>query len=251
MYNHHRIRVGIAVVAGLLLGQEMVAETVTLRSGKTISGHVILQNDEVIILKDATGARFQFPMEDVEKVEQTTDEETVATPVEEEEETVSKVALRINLMGGGSAIPDGASQQTIMGGNVNAEIQIGSRDLMGKRIFVGGSIGYMGVFAKETYSLIPLKAVVSVPLLDGKHAPGLGMNLGYAFGTGPIKGGMTGGVDVSWRYQITKKLVFLLGCQAGGTQIKMPVEEIVDAQTYINNVGRAIVNFGIKTAIQF
>ncbi len=240
----------VAVLAAVLLGQVMMAETITLRSGKVVTGSVILQNEDVIVLKDATGARFQFPMADVEKVEESTEEEVAAAAPEKEEESVPKVALRICLTGGGSAVPD-RHQQPTMGGNFGAEVQIGSRNLMNKRVFVGGSIGYSGIFAGQTYSLIPLKAIASVPLTDGRHAPEVGMNIGYAFGTGPVRGGLTGGAEVSWRYQINQKLAFLLGVHTRFTQVTIPVEEIVNTQIYINNVGRTIVCFGLTSAIQF
>lgn len=256
MCKPHCIWAGILVVACILSGQVVMAETITLRSGKVLTGQVILQNDEVIILKDATGARFQFPMDDVERVEQTTAEAEENTIQVQPVETVSKVAIRLNIMGGGSMIPDARNDEigthrTLTGGNVHAEVQIGSRDLSNKRIFVGGSIGYEGVLVDKVYSLVPLKAVVSIPLMVATHAPEIGMNLGYAFGTGQIQGGITGGIDVSWRYQITEKLVFLLGGYACCTQTRLPIEETINNQTYINHTGRAIVQLGIKTAFQF
>lgn len=245
-------KIGILLV--LILAGEMwfcpetaMAEVVTLRSGRTISGQIVLQNDDVIILKDANGARFQFPMADVEKVEEDAQEgEDVVMMVEEEKENMSKVALRINLTGGVGVIPN---EQT--GGSVGAEVQIGSRNLMGKGIFVGGSIGYLGAIMNTAYSLIPIKAVASVPLLQGTHSPEFGISLGYAVGTGKIKGGMTGGADISWRYQINEKVALLIGCQASVTQTKIPVEETIDEKKYINETGRAIVGCGIRTAIQF
>lgn len=248
MCNLHHIRTVIALWLCIWPGLAIIAETVTLRSGKVVVGQVILQNDDIIILKDATGARFQFPMNDVEKVEESTNEQTTPQPTKIETETVSKVALRLNVAGGGCFVPD---HKKTLGGHFVAEVQIGSRDLMGKRIFVGGSIGYMGVFTEHTYSLVPIKVVTSIPLMDSKHTPEIGMNIGYAIGTRPARGGLTAGIDVNWRYQINSKLVFLLGCDAGFTQVTIPIEEIVNTQTYINHVGRTIVNFGLKTTIQF
>ena len=60
-------------------------EVVTLRSGKVMTGTVIVQNDEVLILRDANGARFQFPAAEVVKVE--AEEEAAAAEAETAETT--------------------------------------------------------------------------------------------------------------------------------------------------------------------
>ena len=52
----------------LLAGTTFVsAEVVRLKSGKTIEGTILFQNDEVIVIRDASGARFQYPKSEIEE----------------------------------------------------------------------------------------------------------------------------------------------------------------------------------------
>ena len=44
------------------------AETLVLRTGTRVQGEIVFQNEEVIILRDATGARFQYMRADIEEV---------------------------------------------------------------------------------------------------------------------------------------------------------------------------------------
>ena len=49
----------------VLFAVTAAAETVTLRSGKVITGTILIQNDEVVIIRDANGARHQYPAAEV------------------------------------------------------------------------------------------------------------------------------------------------------------------------------------------
>ena len=52
----------------LLLCQVAAAEVVKLKSGATISGTVVFENEQVLIIKSADGSRYQYPKSEIEQV---------------------------------------------------------------------------------------------------------------------------------------------------------------------------------------
>ena len=56
------------------------AETIVLRTGARVKGTIVFQNEEVVIVRDGNGARFQYPRAEVEQI--------VADANAEEEEVV-------------------------------------------------------------------------------------------------------------------------------------------------------------------
>lgn len=228
------------------LAVTMQAETVVLSSGKTITGEILLQNDDVVLVRDRDGRRYQFMRSDVAEIKA----EEVAVEQVEEEVTQSnhKISLRLDLSGGAAFIPSSHN-----GGAFGADIQIGSRQIKGKNIFLGGSIGYTGVSAGSWYNMIPIMAVVSIPLMEGKHAPEIGVGLGYGAAVKkPVLGGICSRIDLSWRYQFSDKHALLLGVRANFQQAKVEETELMpDGQSYIKKNTHNIVTVGVRMAIAF
>jgi hypothetical protein len=281
------------------------ADIVVLKSGKQIKGEVLVKNSEVVIIRNESGARFQFPAGEVTEIRAEEREEvpqSEKTEVKKEAETKEKdntaekktaeskpaegkvtekavrqqqkhpVALRIMLSGGASCLSNGKT-----GGMAEAEFRIGSRDLANRRIFVGGSVGWHGTFfAAQTDDLlieegelrasvagprhyIPLQAVVSVPLMQGKHAPEIGATLGYGFCSNSRQSGvsnmgasgLTGGVELSWRCQVNAKTAFLLGWQTHFQQTTCTMTEAVDGGVYSRSARCTLINTGMILSLQF
>ena len=44
------------------------AETLVLRTGTRVQGTIVFQNEEVVILQNSEGARFQYPRADVKEI---------------------------------------------------------------------------------------------------------------------------------------------------------------------------------------
>ena len=249
----------IIILLLLLIGATMQAEVVTLRSGKVMRGTIVLQNDEVLILRDESGARFQFPAAEVVKVE--TEEDVAAVEAEEpaqakkkkpareasETEKASKVALRLMLNGGGLCVP-----AECWGGSTGADLWIGSRRIGDRRVFIGGGIGVQAAFLPgRTNIYIPLQAVVSLPLIEGEHAPEVGAGIGYGFATQKRHGGLVAHVAMSWRYQFSEKSALLLGARVGFQADEYPVSETEDGTTYAGTMGRNLVSMGINIGLEF
>lgn len=226
------------------------AEVVTLRSGKVLRGTVLLRNDEVLILRDQNGARFQYPAAEIVSVEDDSAEpETPAEVKPAAEKTVSKsrVALRLTLNGGGVFSPGYDN-----GGGVGADLWIGSRRIGGRRVFLGGGVGVQTALLPDRKGIyIPLQAVMSMPLTDGKHAPEIGLGLGYGFTTHHTKGGLTAHMALSWRYQFSEKSALLLGARVTFQADDFPVTETQDGVEYSGTLGRSLVHVGLNLGIEF
>ena len=229
------------------------AEVVVLQSGKTIQGEVLMQNDEVILLRDADGKRYQFPQAEIQSIQADSVGNNVSLATNNTQ--LSKVSLRLDVAGGALFVP---SYNT--GGFGSIDLAIGTRNLANHRIFLGGSIGYQftnssvatPVAHQSINHFIPLMAVVSVPLMDGKHAPEIGAGLGYGFAVkSPKQGGMTAQLDLSWRYQYTVNSALLLGVRTRFQQAKVDYTEVVDGKEYNSPQGRCLVSVGVHLSLLF
>ena len=240
----------LIVMAFLLFVNGVKADKVVLTTGRSIEGTISVENDEVVIIRDADGRRYQFPRSDVQTVVH--GDEAAATPEQQQEEKVrkddgiGKVALRLDAGVAALCVP---SER--WGEAFGIDLQIGSRNMMDKRVFLGGSVGYMGALTNKMYSFIPLQLVMSAPLMEGKHSPEIGFGLGYGFAVRQPAGGLAARIDFSYRYQYSKKSALLVGVQTRFQQARIDVIETVDGHEYENRVGRSFVTIGMRLGIQF
>jgi len=222
------------------------AEVVVLQSGKTIEGEIIVVNEDIVMLKDAEGHKFQFPRSEVTEIRQS--EQIIET--QQENTSVSgkgNCALRIDMSGGALFVPSLAN-----GGFGALDIQIGTRTIGHQRVFLGAGVGYHAAVADKLNNFLPLMAVFSMPLMEGKHAPEIGAALGYGFAiNNPNKGGMMAKLDVSWRYQYKASSALLLGVQARWQQADVKFMEIVDGKEYYSTLGKNFVSVGLRLALEF
>ena len=96
-------------IALLLLASALCAhaETILLRTGARVRGEIVFQNEEVVIVRDAEGKRFQYLRSDVEAV-LTDDSAEVAAEVSEKEQelqTPKKASIILELAGGAAVQP--------------------------------------------------------------------------------------------------------------------------------------------------
>jgi len=222
------------------------AEVVVLQSGKTIEGEIIVVNEDIVMLKDPDGHKFQFPRSEVTEIRQS--EQIIET--QQESTSFSgkgNCALRIDMSGGALFVPSLAN-----GGFGAVDIQIGTRSIGNQRVFLGGSVGYQAAVTNQLYNFLPLMAVFSMPLMQGKHAPEIGAALGYGFAIkNPSKGGMVTKLDISWRYQYKASSALLLGVQARWQQADVQYTETIEGKEYVSTLGRNFVGLGLRLALEF
>lgn len=249
------IRRCFSLSLALCIALSVWADKVVLHNGRTIEGQVLVQNEQVVIIRDANGMRFQFPAEDVLHVSvgEAVAADTVAVEASVSS-SVKKAAILLEVAGGGSSVPQDAA-----GGNVSVDVMVGTFDLAARHIFLGGGLGYRGVFlGGKTYSYIPVEVAVRVPFLAGVHAPYAGASLGYGFAAGKdYKGGLSAGLDVGYRYQSSAKSAIAVSLFASFQQTKMEVlvhvreaDEITPSD-FVDFSGRSLVLYGVKFAVYF
>ena len=240
----------ILLIGLLLLSVVSMAEVIVLHSGQRVLGEIVLQNEEVVIVRGANGMRYQYPMSEVSSIGL---EEKIVVEEDEEVEVKKKaVSLRLQAMGGALYVP-------LMGwgGQAGADLMVGA-NLLENRLFVGGAVGYRAkVIEKDAYSFIPLQVCVS-SVLSEERAAVLGLNVGYGFAAnGNTKGGICAGAEVGWRFEMSDDTSLLLGLNVEWQQAKTDVvETIVNSTTnkpneYINHMGVNFISFGVKLAILF
>lgn len=235
------------------------AETILLRTGARAKGTVVFQNDEVVVVRDAEGARFQYPRADIEQI--MTDDADVPevaeteTAAEEEIKTTKKVSALLELFGGSAYVPGAAA-----GASAGATLLVGSHHIGSRHLFIGGGLGYHGVFmgnAKQ-YNFMPVQVALRMPLTEAKHAPAFGVALGYGVALSKnYTGGLYTGLDFGYRCQLNKKTaigaVFFAQFQQATVQVTETVQvpETVEEVEFVNKTGRSFITYGAKFTLYF
>lgn len=238
----------ILLLFAIVLPSLTMAETIVLRSGQSIQGEIILQNEEIIIIKTKEGIRYQYPISEIQTIQQDSQtSNTNPTPLTAEQ-SPKKVAIRAQAYGGAVYTP-----QRNWGGQIGLDLQIGTKAIKDFPIFVGGSIGYNAkLYADQTYSYIPLQVVVSSPLTTHTHAPHIAMNLGYGFSTHKdINGGICIGTSAGWQYKFKPNATLILSAYVQWQQTQMDITETINDTDYINKVGCNFVALGTVVTLQF
>ena len=255
----------------LLWSATAEAETIRLKSGKTLEGTVIFRNEEVVVFRDANGKRFQYPMSDVEVI--LTDEEAAelrakqAKNADSDEEKLNvqaykapKVSILLGAYGGGLVMPAHTPAETPappslgpqLGGSFGADFNIGSYSMLGRKIFLGGGLGYHGVTLNgKTLSFLPVQLRAEVPLMQTKHAPLLGLSVGYGIGLNGVKGGVYSSLLFGWKASFGRKGGFFLGITGDVQGARLTVTEVIEDKTYRSEVQRVLVGFGVRMGLYF
>lgn len=221
--------------------------TLSLQSGEQISGEILFQNDEVVVLKNKDGKRYQYPRSEIKLMQEATElaeeeDEVIRTP------KTKKVGILIDMSGGMAWLP-----KQSLGGNVAVDVNIGACNVAQKRIFIGGGVGYHAYFVGgKTYSFIPLQARFMAPFTEKKHAPAFGASVGYGFCPQKQgKGGMFASLDFGWRGQLQEKTALFVGVNASMQQGQISFEETVEGNIYTNTSIRTFGMLGVKLALLF
>lgn len=228
------------------------AETILLRTGVRVEGEIVFQNDEVVIIRNAeTGGRIQYPradvMEVIEKTEQLSDESEVPDESDVQDiQTPKKASILLELAGGAAIIPNETA-----GGMMSADLLVGSHHIGDRHLFIGGGLGYHGLFmGSEKYNFLPIQVALRMPFTETKHAPVFGFAAGYGVALSKdYLGGIYAGVDLGYRCQLNPKTAIGLVFYAQFQQAKLTTVTTIDGAEYTNSTGRNIVTTGLKLAI--
>ena len=243
---HKRLAILTLLICSVLVSQ---AAVITLTSGKKIVGEVLINNADVVIVRDNEGARFQYPAAEVVSVVEDETPEVEETPQQEEKKSQGgkKVTFLLDWGGGGAFVPHDDN-----GGFFGGELLIGSRYIGQKSIFLGGGLNVECMFMPNaTYVFLPLEVALKVPFLEGKHSPFVGVNLGYGFGVKNCKGGIYTSAEVGWRYVINPRANMYVSLRVQFQQATVTGTTTIDQTTFNDNSGRNFVIFGSQFGISF
>ena len=226
------------------------AETLILRTGARVKGEILFQNEEVVVLRNAEGARFQYPRAEIQEIltVDPVEEEVVVEEQKDEIKTAKKVSVSLELGGGAACIPNSA-----VGGGFSVDFLVGSHHIGQRHLFLGAGLGYHGMFiGAEKYNFLPVQVALRLPLLEQKHAPVFGMALGYGIALSKTyKGGLYASIDFGYRYQINEKSALAVVASAQFQQSKIAAAEIVEGNTFTNYTGRYLVSPELKLVFMF
>ena len=231
-----------------------MAEVVVLQSGQSVKGDIVLQNEDVVIIRTTNGMRYQYPMNEVVSIN-TEEKDTNATNTSKTTKAKTQiVSICAQAMGGALYIPNIG-----WGGYAGADLKVGANILENRRVFIGGEFGYrVKVVEKEAYSFIPLQVCMSSILSDKQSAPIVGVSVGYGFAANAgTQGGICAGADVGWSFEINDETRFVLGLNAEWQQAQTKVNQQItfpetnETKSYENYMGVNFITFGAKVAIHF
>lgn len=241
----------LTLIAFLLLTCTCVyAETIILRTGARVRGTIVLQNEEVVIVRDEGGARFQYPRADVENIltDDALEAAQEAQPEEQEKTTTKKASVLLEVGAGTVYLP-----REKMGAFAGVDVMVGSHHIGERHIFIGGGIGFHGMLmGANNYLFLPIQAALRMPILEQKHAPVFGASIGYGIAMSKSYiGGLYTGLDLGYRYQLNPKTAIGAVCFARFQQAKVEVVETVEGHDYTHKTGRNFISFGAKFTLYF
>ena len=228
------------------------AETIVLHTGARVKGEIVFQNEEVVIVRNAeTGGRIQYPRAEVEAV--LSDEEptmangegTNGEGPEAEITTSKKASILVEIAGGAAVVPNESA-----GGMVSADLLVGSHHIGDRHLFIGGGLGYHGLFmGADKYNFLPVQVALRMPFTEAKHAPVFGMSVGYGIALSKdYVGGIYAGADLGYRCQINPKTAMGVVLFAQFQQVKVDAVTTIEGVDFTSRVGRNIVMTGLKLA---
>lgn len=239
----------ILLIIALILSSISKAEVIVLNSGTRIEGEILLQNNDVVIIKKKDGTRYQYPRNEVTSILEETNESDIITEKNTKDiESERRLALNFQVQTGAVyLLHDG------WGGQIGADLMIGSKEIEGSPIFIGGSIGYRAkILLDKNYSFIPLQVVLAMPLIKRQHSPHASISIGYGFLTDKTgKGGLCLGACGGWNYQFNTNSSLQLGVYAELQQTKTNITEIINNLEYTSFKASSFVSIGATIGIKF
>ena len=229
------------------------AETLVLRTGARVRGSIVFRNEEVVIIRDAEGARFQYPTTDIaeiltEETQNESDETINGQMVNDQMVNSKKASILIEVAGGAAIIPQYAA-----GGAYSADMLVGSHHIGERHLFIGGGLGYHGlIIGADSYNFLPVQVALRMPLIETKHAPVFGVSLGYGIALSKnYLGGIYTGLDFGYRCLMNPKVAISLVAFAQLQQATINLIETIDDNEYTHRTGRTFITPGLKLAMYF
>lgn len=233
-------------------------DRVILKTGEVYSGEIILQNDEIILLRTVTGERFQFPVTQVKSITKITDknEEVTTNDYMDKEilpyQSDHNFCSVIEVSGGLSSAKNSFSSST--SGDIT--LSFGTRSIARKSLFIGGGAGFSFVSINpqsEISRFIPVYIrLQSNNLIQWRTSPYFSLDAGYAL---PVKTTMSGGIFTKLSGGIVHRMSFKTSVQLGIfariQQFSGILSENRNGSIYTYSGSSAISSIGALAGFQF
>jgi len=225
---------------------------ITLKSSDVYYAEVLVENEQIVMIKTQEGNRFQFPANEVHSIETDFVEESKNNNVQITPIDDSNFLMMIDVQGGVSY----SSQAYLWVPSVQGSLVLGAKDVFFQGSFLGGGVGYNMLFAndysKETIAFLPV--FVRLQSIVGKKntAPYLEMDAGYGFS---LNSNFGGGLMLKLSAGITHKLsyrtVLYVGTYAGLQGFSGELTQTNNFGTFSYYGTTTTQNIGAKAALRF
>jgi len=241
--------IGLAFFNLLTQAQEnKITSKITLKTGEIFTGEVVLRTDEILMLKNNAGARFQFTLSEIATIEAIADtkKSTITTTVAEPNPD-DKFCGQLEISTSDASARKAFESAT----KLQANLIFGNRKVFGKDSFVGFGTGYLWI-NDVNLKLIPAIFKIQAYISKSRTSPYLGLESGYAFSaTKSFGGGLFAGISAGANYKITQKSAFFIGLTATVYSISGHLSETIQQGIYTFDGTTAIQTLGIKAGLQF
>ena len=240
-----------------MVAQESITQDkITLLSGETYFGEIILKTVEMIMIKTGNGKRYQFQLSQVKSIEKVSLsaadlKKDGKTEISGEQIPKGDFCGSIEFSGGISSAQNAFTNLP----NVDVSMVFGNKSVSGKNMFFGLGASYKMLFptgTTQTVDFIPVFMRLQSILIKTNTAPYVSIDAGYSFG---LSTGFDGGpfVKVSGGvlHKINHKSDFFAGIFAELSSIKTNLTETNPLGTFHYYGSTSMTNVGLRFGLHF
>ncbi|MBN2766800.1 MAG: hypothetical protein JXR27_10550 [Paludibacteraceae bacterium] len=224
-------------------------EKVTLKSGKSYIGEILLRNDEVLVLKMIDGTRFQFRISEVEAISEAKANEAVEPAEADDSDHILTGMVDVNVGVAHARFKSNASAFT------GAGISFGTDRFADETVFWGIGVGYLAFSlaqSDDAVGFIPVFFRARKVFNRNIVSPMLMFDAGYAFSTeNTYEGGVYTKLNFGMLRRLNYKTSFFAALYAGVAGYGGQLTEQTNQGSF-NFVGKtAFVAAGVTLGFQF
>jgi|GEM_PF-598035 len=230
---------------------------ITLNTGEVYFGEVLVENEQIIMIRTSDGNRYQFPRNEVKSIET---DFVVKKPSRAERRNIpetadnnEKIIMLIDVHGGVSSARHAFSNAPM----VQGALVFGAKDVIFQNTFLGGGIGYSILFPSDyseggTVDFLPVFARFQTFIGSGWLTPYFEIDVGYGFSLNSnFGGGAMLKLSVGLAQKINHQSTFYFGVFAGVQNFSGRLTETNEFGTFNYHGNSTIQNFGAKIALKF
>ncbi len=236
------------VIFGIFAQDGSTLTKITLKTGAVFVGEVVLKNDELIMLKDNSGARFQFALPEIDKIESANSE-----PINTTKQAPLGTTQNDNFCGQFELSFGNASARKAFDAASAPQVGLtfGNRKTFGKDLYVGIGAGYFWI-ADANLGLIPATVKIQTYTSKNRTSPFVGFESGYAFSaTKNYSGGPFAKISLGINHRLNYKSAIYAGVSAAVYSISGQLTESTQNGIFSFYGSTTINALGLKVGFQF